>query len=119
VINFIIFIFRLFTPPPPLGDFQVVTARVGGTGGWALTELITGDEKSRVTGRIGEEQGPNEVSGGPAWIAGTTTAWIAGGVHTEKEGSKHRYAEECESWRPVAQPCMPKTAAAECPVCPE
>jgi hypothetical protein len=29
-------------------------------------ELITGNEKSRVTGQIGEEEGPNEGSGGPA-----------------------------------------------------
>jgi hypothetical protein len=31
-----------------------------------LTELMTGDVKTRVIGRSGEEEGPTEGSGGPA-----------------------------------------------------
>jgi hypothetical protein len=44
----------------------VGTAGAGGIGGGALTDLITGNKKSRVTGRSGEGEGPNEGSGGPA-----------------------------------------------------
>jgi hypothetical protein len=46
----------------------VVTAGAGGTGGWELTELMTGDMKTRVTGRSGEEEGPTVGRGGPAWM---------------------------------------------------
>jgi hypothetical protein len=57
----------------------VVIAEAGGTGGWGLTELMTGNVKTRVTGQSGEEEGPNVGRGGPAWIAGTTGAWRGGG----------------------------------------
>jgi hypothetical protein len=44
----------------------VVTAGAGGTGGGALMELMTGDEKTRVTDWSGEEEGPSEGRGGLA-----------------------------------------------------
>jgi hypothetical protein len=56
----------------------VVTVDAGGTGGWALTGLMIGVVKSKVTGLRREIEGPREWSGGPDWRAGTTTAWIAG-----------------------------------------
>jgi hypothetical protein len=36
----------------------VGTTGAGGTGGLELTELMTGDVKTRVTGQSGEEEGP-------------------------------------------------------------
>jgi hypothetical protein len=44
----------------------VVTTGAGGTGGWVLTELMTGNEKTRVIGRSGEEERPTIGRGGPA-----------------------------------------------------
>jgi hypothetical protein len=44
----------------------VVTVGAGGTGGRVPTELMTGDEKTRVTDQSGEVEGPTEGRGGPA-----------------------------------------------------
>jgi hypothetical protein len=84
-----------------------------------LTELMTGDEKSRVTGRIREVEGPTEGRGVlPEWLAQSLPEELEG-VLTEQGESEHWYAEECESRMPSAQPYLPKTAVAECHVCSE
>jgi hypothetical protein len=59
-----------------------------------LTELITDDEKFRVTGRIREEEGLVGVL--PELLVQQWPEELKG-VQTEQEGSKHQYAEECES----------------------
>ena len=60
-------------------------------------ELMTGDEKTRVTGRSREEEGPTVGRGVlPEWLGQQPSEELEG-VQTEPEGSEHRYAEEYES----------------------
>jgi hypothetical protein len=62
-----------------------------------LTELMIGDEKTRVTGRSGEEEGPTVGEGVLLeWLVQQPPEELEG-VQTKPEGSEHRYAEECES----------------------
>jgi hypothetical protein len=97
----------------------VVTARAGGTCGWALTELITGDEKSRWPAGLERKKDRQKVEEVLPELLVQQLPEELEEVQTEQEGSEHRYAEECESWRPGAQPYVAKTAAIECPACPE
>jgi hypothetical protein len=76
----------------------VVTVEAGGTGGWELTEPMTGNVKTRVTGQSGEKEGPTKGRGGPAWIAGTTAAWRGGGGADWTEGID---TPECWSMRVI------------------